>query len=160
MRVHPRTSVMAAKISGNYANSVLASLEAHREGYDEALFLDYAGNIAEGPGENIFFVKGKTLFTPPEGSILPGITRNSIMTIAKDLGYAVKEQPIKPKDLKKFDEAFFVGTAVEVNGIGKIGSVVFNKGKEGAATKLLRETYTQVVAGKIPHYKKWVMMIR
>jgi len=160
MRVHPKTSVMNAKISGNYANSILASLEAHQKGYDEALFLDYAGNIAEGPGENIFFVKGKTLITPPEGSILPGITRNSIMTIAKDLGYTVKEQTIKPKDLKKFDEAFFCGTAVEINGIGKIDSVVFNKGKEGSTTKLLRETYAQAVAGALPRYKKWVTRVR
>lgn len=160
MRVHPRTSVMAAKISGNYANSVLASLEAHREGYDEALFLDHVGNIAEGPGENIFFVKGKALITPPEGSILPGITRNSIMRISKDLGYTVKEQNIKPKDLKKFDEAFFCGTAVEVNGIGKIDGVVFNKGKEGPITKHIRETYTQAVSGALPRYKKWVTRVR
>jgi len=159
MRVHPRTSVMTAKISGNYANSVLASLEAHREGYDEALFLDHTGAIAEGPGENIFFVKGKTIFTPPEGSILPGITRNSIMTIAQDLGYAVKEQTIKPKDLKKFDEAFFTGTAVEVNGIGKIDGIVFNKQKEGPTTKLLRETYAQIVSGELPRYKKWLMVV-
>lgn len=158
MRVHPRTSVMNAKISGNYANSVLASLEAHQKGYDEALFLDHKGNIAEGPGENIFFVKGKTIITPSEGSILPGITRNSIMTIAKDLGYTVKEQTIKPKDLKKFDEAFFTGTAVEVNGIGKIDGVVFNKGKEGTATKRLRETYAQAVSGALPRYKKWLTL--
>lgn len=160
MRVHPRTSVMAAKISGNYANSVLASLEAHREGYDEALFLDHAGNIAEGPGENIFFVKGKTIVTPPEGAILPGITRNSIMTIAKDLGYTVKEQTIKPKDLKKFNEAFFCGTAVEVNGIGKIDGVVFNKGKEGQTTKHIREAYAQTVSGTLPRYKKWLTVVR
>lgn len=160
MRVHPRTSVMTAKISGNYANSVLVSLEAHRKGYDESLFLDHAENIAEGPGENIFFVKGKIVFTPPEGSILPGITRNSIMMIAKDLGYTVKEQTIKPKDLKKFDEAFFTGTAVEVNGIGKIDGVVFNKQKEGPATKRLRETYAHIVSGKLPRYKKWLAVMR
>lgn len=160
MRVHPRTSVMNAKISGNYANSVLASLEAHREGYDEALFFDYKGNIAEGPGENIFFVKGKTIITPPEGSILPGITRSSIMTIAKDLGYTVKEQAIKPKNLKKFDEAFFCGTAVEINGIGKIDGVVFNKGKEGQTTKRLRETYAETVVGALPRYKKWLMVVK
>ncbi|MCR4322918.1 MAG: branched-chain amino acid transaminase [Candidatus Azambacteria bacterium] len=160
MRVHPRTSVMTAKISGNYANSVLASLEAHREGYDEALFLDYKGNIAEGPGENIFFVKGKTVVTPPEGSILPGITRNSLMAIAKDLGYTIKEQTIKPKDLKKFDEAFFTGTAVEVNGIGKIDDVIFNKGKEGQITKHIRETYAQIVSGALPRYKKWLAYIQ
>lgn len=160
MRVHPRTSVMNAKISGNYANSILASLEAHQKGYDEALFLDHKGNIAEGPGENIFFVKGKTISTPLEGSILPGITRNSIMTIAKDLSYTVKEQTIKPKDLKKFDEAFFCGTAVEVNGIGKIDGIIFNKGKEGPTTKHLRETYAEIVAGALPRYTKWLRVIQ
>ena len=82
------------------------------------------------------------------------------MTIAQDLGYAVKEQNITPKDLKKFDEAFFTGTAVEVTSIGKIDGVVFSKGKEGPATKHLRETYAEIVAGTLPRYATWLMRVK
>ena len=133
-RLHPKTSLMTAKISGHYFNSILASLEAKKEGFDEALFLDSEDFVAEGPGENVFFVKGKTLTTPTLGAILPGITRASVMKIARDLGYKVVEKRIKPAELKKFSEAFFVGTAAEVNAIGKINKLIFNNNTEGIIT--------------------------
>jgi branched-chain amino acid aminotransferase len=155
-RLHHKSSVMTAKISGHYSNSIIASIEAKRRGFDEALFLDDAGYVAEGPGENIFFVKGKTLFTPKLGKILPGITRASIMAIARRLGYKVVETDVNPKKLKKYDEAFFVGTAAEVNAIGKINKTVFGRGHEGPATKRLREAYQKAIHGQDRRFAGWL----
>ncbi len=154
-RIHPLSSFISAKISGHYSNSIIASMEARKKGYDEALLLDYNSNIAEGPGENIFFKKEKELHTPKEGSILPGITRNSVMKIGKDMGYNLLEKEIKLKDLSKYDEAFFTGTAVEINGISKIDDVVFSK-EEGDLTKEIKDIYYRVVRGEIKKYKRWL----
>ncbi len=159
-RIHPKSSVMTAKISGHYANSILASTDAKNHGYDEALLLDYKGNIAEGPGENIFFVKGNQLFTPNKGSILPGITRASIIELAqRELGLRVKEKDIKPEEIKEFDEAFFVGTAVEVNAIGQINNIRLTGEKEGPITKQIRELYLGIVHGKEKNYEKWLSFV-
>ena len=160
MRIHHKSSIMTAKISGHYSNSIIASLEASKCGFDEALFLDSDGNIAEGPGENIFFVKEKNIFTPKGGHILSGITRDSIMKIAKDLGFKIFERDIKPKDLKKYEEAFFVGTAVEVNAIGQIDSHIFSKGKEGEVVKKIREAYQKIIHGEISQYQTWLSVIK
>ncbi len=143
LRISDRSAVMTAKVSGYYANSVTASLEALKEGYDEALLLDHEGYIAEGPGENIFFVKGNTLYTPREGAILPGITRESVMQLAKEAGYGVEEKKISLKELSEYDEAFFVGTAVEVNAIANIDDNVF-KGEE-EVTKDIKNAYYRAV---------------
>lgn len=159
MRIHPKSSAVEAKISGHYVNSILASLEAKKAGYDEALLLDAAGNVAEGPGENIFFVKGKKIITPRLGSILQGITRDSVIKIAEDLGYAVEEKTVKLKDLKSFDESFFTGTAVEINAIGNIGDIKFNNQKEGEATKKIREVYLKAARGEIKKYEKWLTYV-
>lgn len=159
MRIHPKSSVMTSKISGHYANSILATIDAKKQGYDEALLLDYKGNIAEGPGENIFFVKGDTLVTPPAGSILPGLTRDTIMTIARNLGYKIVEKNIKPNDIIKFDEAFFTGTAAELTAIGTIGAVKIGAGKEGGVTRKIRETYHRLVRGELPRHEKWLAYV-
>ena len=156
IRIHPESSVMGAKISGHYCNSILATLEAKKERCDEALLLDYKGNVAEGPGENIFFVKNKKIYTPSDSVILPGITRSTIMTLARDLGYDVIEKDIKPKDLKKFDEAFFTGTAAEITAIGQIDTVKIGNGKEGPITKQLRELYHRVVRGEVKRYATYL----
>lgn len=158
-RIHPNSSKMEAKISGHYFNSILASLEAKENGFDEALLLDYKGNIAEGPGENIFFAKNGKIYTPLERSILPGITRETIKIIARDLKYAVIEKKIRPADLKKMDEAFFTGTAVEINAIGQIGKVKIGKGKIGKITEKLKEKYYQAVRGKLKKYNKWLSYV-
>lgn len=155
-RIHPASSIMTAKISGHYANSIIATLDAKHSGFDEALLLDWKGNIAEGPGENIFFIKGKTLYAPAAGSILPGITRDSIMRIARDLGYKIIEKPIKPAELHRFAEAFFVGTAVEVCPIIKIDKYKFNFTEQ---TKLFQEAYAQAVHGEDKRYKKWLDLV-
>lgn len=158
-RICPGSSVMTAKVSGHYANSIIAGLGTLGRGVDEALLLDINGNIAEGPGENIFFVKGKSLFTPRAGAILPGITRATIMTLADDFGFRVAEKDIKPKELSRFDEAFFVGTAAEVTAIGSIDDITFGSGSEGEATALLRETYMKAVRGEIPAYRRWLTFV-
>lgn len=158
IRIHPSSSVMTAKISGHYSNSIIASIEAKKVGADEALLLDFKGNVAEGPGENIFLVKNKTIYTPREGTILPGITRNSIMKIAKDLKYKVIEKDIKPSELKNFDEAFFSGTAAEISTIGRIDKIIFKK--ESVVAKNIQEIYLNSVRGKIKKYEKWLDYVK
>lgn len=157
MRIHPDSTIIDAKLSGHYANSIIASSYAKQLGFDEALLLDYKGHIAEGPGENIFFVKGKTLVTPKKGSILPGFTRDSILHIAQDLGYKVAEKDITLADIKKYDEAFFVGTAVEVHPIKGIDSVTFKGSKISCE---IQARYSDVVHGKVKKYKKWLQFVK
>lgn len=159
IRIHPKSSIMGAKISGHYANSILATLDAKKAGYDEALLLDYKGNIAEGPGENIFFVKGNTLYTPPSDSILSGITRDTVKALARDLGYTVIEENIKPSDIKKFDEAFFTGTAAEITAIGRIGTIRIGTGCEGVVTKNIRESYHRLIHGELTSHKNWLVYV-
>lgn len=156
IRIHPESSDMGAKISGHYANSILSTLEAKKAKYDEALLLDYKGNIAEGPGENIFFVKGNIVCLPSTSAILSGITRNTVMTLARELGYEVIEKDIKPRDIKKYDEAFFTGTAAEITAIGNIDGEIVGTGKEGHVTKNIRETYQSLVRGEYPRHKNWL----
>ncbi|PKL72256.1 branched chain amino acid aminotransferase [Candidatus Kuenenbacteria bacterium HGW-Kuenenbacteria-1] len=159
IRIHPQSSIMSAKISGHYVNSSISSMQATKAGYDEALLLDYRGNIAEGPGENIFFVKKKIINTPKKGTILPGITRDSIEKIVIDLGYKFVQKEIKPKDIKNYEEAFFTGTAAEVNAIGKIDNYKFGQGKEGKAVKEIKEKYIRIIHGEEKKYEKWLSYI-
>lgn len=159
-RIQPGSSLMGAKISGHYFNSILATLDAKKAGFDEALLLDWQGNIAEGPGENVFFVKGKNLITPKAGAILPGITRDSIIKIAKDLGLKVIEKNIRPKDIKKFDEAFFCGTAVEIAPIGQIDKIKIGRDEIGPVTKEIQKAYQDVVRGENNKYQKWLSPIQ
>ena len=156
IRIHPESSVMGAKISGHYFNSILATLEAKNNKCDEALLLDYKGNIAEGPGENIFFIKNKKIYTPTSEAILPGITRATVIKLARDLGYVVIEKRIRPKDINNFDEAFFTGTAAEMTAIGWIDGIKIGNGKEGPITKQLSELYHNVVGGKIKKYQNYL----
>ena len=159
IRIHPLSTIADAKICGNYVNSILASLEVKNSGFDEALFLDFEGNVAEGPGENIFMVKNKKLFTPPLGTILPGITRDSVIKIAKDLGLLVKEKKISPQEIKEADEVFFTGTAVEICPISQIDDTLINQGRIGKITKMIKEVYQKAVRGKIPKYSKWLTFV-
>ncbi len=156
MRLHPRSIVSDAKICGYYANSILASLEVRKAGFDEALLLDYQGNVAEGPGENIFIVKNNKLFTPSTGAILPGITRSSVMEIAKNNGIEIEEKTITADELKSADEAFFSGTAVEICSIGKIDDTLIGSGKSGKITQKIKEAYTRAAEGSEEKYLKWL----
>ena len=159
VRIHPKSSITDAKISGHYANSIMSVLELQGTKYHEALLLDFKGNVAEGPGENFFMVKNGVLITPPRGNILDGITRASIMAIAKDMGIKVQEKHFKPKELFKADEAFFTGTAAEVTAIASIDDHVFNKEKIGPITKRLKDAFTEIVQGRDKRYKKFLTVV-
>jgi branched-chain amino acid aminotransferase len=156
IRIHPKSTVADAKITGNYVNSILASLEIKKAGFDEALLLDYKGNVAEGPGENVFWVKDSKLFTVAKENILPGITRDSLMKIAKDQGIEVEEKTITLDELKSADEIFFCGTAAEVTGVGKLDDTVIGDGKMGEMTRKLRDIYMDVVSGGNKKYGEWL----
>ena len=156
VRVHPRSFVSEAKVCGSYVNSINASLEAKREGYGEALMLDYKGFVAEGPGENVFMVKDGTLITPSLGSILPGITRNSIIQIARDEGISAAEKNITVEELKSADEVFFTGTAAEVTAIFQIDNDQIGDGNAGPITDKLKKIYLDAVHGKVKKYDGWL----
>ncbi len=159
IRIHPDSLVSDAKVTGHYVNSILASIEIKKEGFDEALFLDYKGNVAEGPGENVFMIKKGVIYTPPLGTILAGITRDSVMTLARDLGYKVIEKTLKLKELYSADECFFTGTAAEVTAIASIDKKKIGSGKMGPITSQLRKEFMKVVKGRNPKYKKWLTYI-
>lgn len=159
IRIHPKSTVSDAKINGHYANSIQAILEVKKKGYDEALFLDYKGDVAEGAAENIFMVKKNVLITPPKGSILPGITRDSIMKVAKDLGYKVQEKTIKLKDLYGADEVFLTGTAAEVVPVRMVDKKKIGQGTAGPVAKALKAAFMDIVQGRNPKYKKWLTYV-
>lgn len=154
-RIAPNTLPPVAKASGQYINSILGKLEALNTGYDEAIMLDYRGMVSEGPGENIFIVKDGILKTPPAyASILPGITRNSAMTFARDQGVEVVETDLTRSDLYLADEAFFTGTAAEVTPIREVDGIKI--GKPGPITKKVQDTFFSVIEGKDDNYKDWL----
>lgn len=156
VRLHPRSVISEAKISGYYINSIFAFREAQKLGFNDAILLDYNNNIAEASVSNIFIVKNKRLLTPARESILPGITRDSIIKIASNLGIKVLEKKIKIPDLINADEAFLAGTAVEIVPIGKVDSHLINKGEAGPITQKLQEAYKEIVLGKNNKYKRWL----
>ncbi|MBI5787959.1 MAG: branched-chain amino acid transaminase [Candidatus Schekmanbacteria bacterium] len=159
IRIHPKSVISDAKICGYYINSILASLEVKRAGYDEALLLDYQGNVAEGPGENIFWIKNGKLFTVPPGSILLGITRDSVKTLARDMGMQVEETQITLDKLKKADEVFFTGTAAEITGVGQIDDTLIGDGHLGKITAGLRDRYLKIVGGQDEKYAHWLSYV-
>jgi branched-chain amino acid aminotransferase len=156
IRLHPNSVIASAKVSGYYVNSILALTEAKKYGYEEAILLDYRGYVAEGSGENVFIVKNKKLYTPKPGSILLGITRKTVMEIAKDLNLKVIEKDITVSELKNADEVFFTGTAAEITPVGRIDNVLINSGKIGEITLLIKNIYSDLVRGKIKKYRKWL----
>lgn len=155
-KVNPEAFIYGTKISGYYANSILAMHEARIKGYDEALMLDNKGKVAEGPCQNIFMVKGNELITSNSKSILPGVTRDSILKISKDLGFNSYEKEITLKQLKNADEVFYCGTLSEIVPIGKIDKSIINNGKIGEFTLKLRKEFEKIVRGENYKYKKWL----
>lgn len=161
IRIHPRSTVADAKIVGHYVNSILSILELQGTHYHEALLLDSEGAIAEGPGENFFMVKNGTLVTPSLGTILPGITRRTILEIATDLGIAVEERRIMLEEAFTADEAFYTGTAAEVTPIRSIDDKVLGSGvKVGPLTEKIKSTYLAAVRGEVPQYEHYLTKIR
>jgi len=148
-RMAPNTFPAMAKATGNYLNSALIKMEAITNGYTEGIALDSAGRISEGSGENIFLVYGGRILTPPlAGTILPGITRDSIMTLARDAGYTVVEQNIAREMLYIADEVFLTGTAAEVTPIRSVDRIPVGRGSRGPVTERLQKEFFSLVAGE------------
>lgn len=156
-RIDDQSIPPMAKASGNYLNSVLATQECRRNGYDESILLDRNGNVSEASGENIFVVRNGNLHTPQlADSILEGITRNTAITIAKELRYEVVERPISRTELYLADEIFLTGTAAEIIAITKIDGNIVGNGREGSITKSIRENYENIVTGKSEKFMGWL----
>ena len=159
-RISPNTLPSMSKASANYMNSQLVRMEAVRHGYEEGITLDSYGNIAEGSGENIFLVNDGVLSTPPAGaSILPGITRHSVMTMAREMGISVVEQSIPRAALYTADEVFMTGTAVEITPARSVDRIQVGTGKTGPITKKIMKAFNSVVdSGRDPH--KWLTFVK
>jgi branched-chain amino acid aminotransferase len=158
-RHHINVMMTKSKAAGNYVNSALAKTESLKLGFDEAIMLDPQGYVAECTGENIFIVQDGKIFTPPLASVLDGITRNTLLTIAQGLGYDVFEQPISRDMLYTADEVFVCGTAAEVVALSEIDFRKINKGKIGQITRELQKVYSEVVHGEYSQYGSWLSYI-
>ena len=149
-----------AKMGGNYLNSIIATQEAKRNGFDEAILLDHNGNVSEAPGENIFIVKKGQLITPPlSSSALNGITRDAVIKIARDLDIDVTETEITRRELTVSDEIFLTGTAAEITPIISMDGKKIGNGKPGDITKKMMSKYTDIVMNKNQDYSHWLTAV-
>jgi branched-chain amino acid aminotransferase len=158
-RHHVNISMVRAKASGYYINSILANQEVTADGYDEALLLDTEGYVSEGAGENIFIVKSGKIYTPDLASCLDGITRDSVVTIARDLGIEVIEKRITRDEVYCADEAFFTGTAAEVTPIRELDGREIGAGSRGPVTEKIQSMFFDIVGGKAPQYSHWLTSV-
>ena len=159
-RMAPNTLPAMAKSTANYANSALIKMEAVADGYSEAIALDVHGNLSEGSGQNLFVVRDGNIFTPPLGSsILGGITRDSIITLARELGCTVTEAVLPRESLYTADEVFFVGTAAEVTPVRSVDKIKVGAGKPGAITKSLQTAFFKVINGEVPDRHGWLTYV-
>ncbi|MBI1994782.1 MAG: branched-chain amino acid transaminase, partial [Deltaproteobacteria bacterium] len=155
-RHHVNVMMTKSKVSGNYINSVLAKHEVKKAGYDEAIMLDTEGYVAEASGENVFIVRERRVKTTPFTSILPGITRDSVLTIARDKGYQVQEERFTRDELYTADEAFFTGTAAEMTPIREVDNRKIGAGRPGPVTLDLQQAFFSVIKGKDKKYAGWL----
>ena len=156
-RIDTRSMPTRAKIAGNYANSILAKMEAQRLGFSEAILLNVEGMVTEGSGENIFMINSGEITTPPlSAGALPGITRDSIIQIGRKLGYPVVEQNFSRSDLLLADEVFFSGTAAEVTPVREIDGRKIGNGVRGPITEKIQAKFFDVVRGRDPNFSKWL----
>jgi branched-chain amino acid aminotransferase len=158
-RHHINVSMVRSKTAGHYVNSILANLEATRDGYDEALLLDTQGFVAEGAGENLFIVKDGQVFEPEMVSGLTGITRATVIELARDLGHPVSAKPMTRDDVYLADEAFFTGTAAEVTPIRELDGRVLGAGRRGPVTEKIQSLFFDVVNGKAAKYENWLTRV-
>jgi branched-chain amino acid aminotransferase len=159
-RAAPNTFPTLAKTSANYANSQLIKMEAITEGYSEGIALDSFGYLSEGSGQNLFIVRDDIIYTPPlTASILPGITRNSVITIARDLGFKVREEMLPRELLYISDEAFFAGTAVEITPIRSVDKILIGRGVRGPITTAIQQAYFDIINGKAPDRHGWLQFV-
>ena len=155
-RHHINVSMVRSKTGGHYVNSILANLEATREGYDEALLLDTQGFVAEGAGENLFIVRDGQIYEPQLVSGLAGITRRTVIELASDLGLAVQARPMTRDDVYLADEAFFSGTAAEITPIRELDGRVIGTGRRGPLTEKIQTAFFDAVNGRTPKYREWL----
>jgi len=156
-RIDDESMPPMAKAAGNYLNSILATQESKRLGFEESILLDRIGNVSEASGENIFLVRNGMIYTPQvSDSILEGITRHTTISIAREMGYEIVERPIARSELYLAEEVFLTGTAAEIIAIIKIDGHTVGDGKEGLVTRGIRQKYEKVVFGKIAKYKEWL----
>jgi branched-chain amino acid aminotransferase len=157
----PNTTPAMAKSVANYANAQLIKMEAVAEGYAEGIALDTQGNLSEGSGQNVFIVREGVIYTPPIGnSVLWGITRDSVITIARDMGFEVREQTLPRETLYIADEVFFVGTAVEVTPIRSVDRITVGAGRRGPITEAIQQRFFDIVKGTAPDPYGWLQPIR
>ena len=156
----PNTTPAMAKSVANYANAQLIKMEAAADGYTEAIALDTYGNLSEGSGQNIFVVRDGVINTPPIGnSVLAGITRDCVITLARDLGFDVHEQTLPRETLYLADEVFFVGTAVEVTPIRSVDRIAVGRGRRGPVTEAVQQRFFQIVRGDAPDTHGWLQYL-
>jgi branched-chain amino acid aminotransferase len=159
-RMAPNTLPATAKSSANYANSALSKMEALADGYSEAIALDVFGNVSEGSGQNIFTVRNGIIYTPTLGSsILGGITRDSVMTLARDHGIPVQETVIPRETLYTADEVFVVGTAAEITPIKSVDRIAVGNGKRGPITERLQTAFFDVINGRVADVHGWLTYV-
>ena len=156
-RSAPNTFPTLAKTSANYANSSLIKMEAVAEGYSEGIALDTFGFLSEGSGQNLFVVRNNVLYTPPvTASILPGITRDSVIAIARDHGFTVREEMLPRELLYIADEAFFAGTAVEITPIRTVDKITVGNGRRGPITEAIQQSFFDIINGRVPDKHGWL----
>ena len=159
-RMAPNTLPAMAKSVANYANSQLIKMEAIADGYAEGIALDTSGNLSEGSGQNLFIVRDGIIYTPPiANSVLSGITRDSAITLAHDLGFEVREQTLPRETLYIADEVFFVGTAVEVTPIRSVDKIRVGRGRRGPITEAIQQRFFQIVRGDAPDTHGWLQPV-
>lgn len=160
-RPAPNTMPSLAKVGANYMNSQLIKMEALADGYVEGIALDIQGYVSEGSGENIFMVKNGAVYTPSTGSsILPGITRHSVITLAEDLGYAITTRPIPRESLYIADEVFFTGSAAEITPIAEIDHIKVGNGARGEVTKALQDAFFDLIEGRREDKFGWLTYVK
>ncbi len=159
-RAAPNTFPTLAKTSANYANSQLIKMEAMLDGYSEGIALDAHGHLSEGSGQNLFLVRDNIVYTPPlSAAVLPGITRNSVITLARDLGFTVQEEMLPRELLYIADEAFFAGTAVEITPIKTVDKIAIGSGRRGPVTEALQKAFFAVINGEVPDRHGWLTFV-
>lgn len=159
-RAAPNTFPTLAKTSANYANSSLIKMEAVAEGYSEGIALDTFGYLSEGSGQNLFLVRNNVIYTPPvTASILPGITRDSVITIARDLGFTLREEMLPRELLYIADEAFFAGTAVEITPIKSVDKMAIGNGRRGPITEAIQQAFFDIINGRAGDKHGWLEFV-
>jgi branched-chain amino acid aminotransferase len=160
-RVAPNTIPSMAKVAGNYLSGQLVKMEALTNGFHEAIALNTDGTISEGSGQNVFLVVGGTLYTSPvDGTLLQGITRDSILTLARDAGIPVREQSLPREALYTADEVFLTGTASEVTPVRSVDRIAVGEGKPGPITQQLQRRFLDVVRGAVEDTHGWLTFVR